>query len=238
MKFKQSTHKSYEISQIRGVIVAKASFPKELKCREINAINKNWLDDFRRATNFVDSYYTTIENFFKFCEFQNKPFNTFTTKPDIEKYVEIMMENGYTTDTMNSLNWALSSFKNFLIRNNPTIFPENFLADLYILRFDDDNPSDAFALSLGQINHIRDYNLHDIRDEYIFEIYFQLGIMKKEITICNPSNNTNELSCFKLGDKKIRYNAKIAELLAKLPQNMDLKLTPELANFYLSHKIS
>ena len=212
--------------------MAKAHFPKNLKCREINPINKKWLVEFRNVTNFVDSYYATIGNFFRFCEYQEKPFNIFATIPDIEKYVEVMIDNGYTADTINSLIGALSGFKNFLIKNHPNEFPENFLFDINSLRIDDDNPSDAFELNIEQINHIREYNHQKFVYEYIFELYFQLGIRKKDISICHPSNICDELSVFKLADNEIRYNAKIAELLKVYPKDQELKLTPEVANLY------
>lgn len=212
--------------------MAKAKFPKELKCQEIEVTNKNWLDEFKSATNFVESYYTVIENFFKFCEYKDKPFNVFSTYPDIEKYVEVMLKNQYTADSINTLNGALSGFKAFLIKQHPTIFAKDFLFDLHTLRFDDDNPSDAFALNLDQINHIREYNKGDIWDEYIFEIYFQLCIRKKEIVICHPNNNDAKSSCFKANGKEIKYNTKIAELLGRLPSTAEKRFTPEIANSY------
>lgn len=213
--------------------MGKPIFPKELMNDTLNESNKQWLDEYKNETNLTKGYYQKIENFFKFRDFQNLPFNIFTVS-DIEKYVGIMVDNNYTEDTINSLPGALSGFKNFLIVKHPTIFSKDFLSDLPTRYFDDSDPSDAFALSVTQINLIREFNKQNWGNEYIFEIYFQLGIKKKEISICHPSNSDKKHSCFKSpNEKEIKYNAKIAQLLESAPQNQVLKLNEVSVNYYL-----
>jgi len=213
--------------------MGKAVFPKELLCNEINKSNKKWLDEYKKETNLGKGYYDKIKNFFRFRDYQNMPFNTFT-KADVERYIGVMVDSNFKAYTINALPGALSGFKKFHIARNPAFFGKDFLSDLPSHYFENENPSDAFALDSNQINLIREYNRQNILNEYVFEIYFQLGIKKKEITICHPNNNDKKSSCFKtVNGTEIKYNAKIAELLERLPKDNELKLTEVIANYYL-----
>lgn len=214
--------------------MGKPVFPKELLGEQIEQSNKKWLDEYKKETSLTKGYYQKIENFFKFLDYQNMPFNKFSVA-DIEKYIGIMVDSDYSEDTINALPGALSGFKSFLIGKYPNIFNNDFLLDLPSRYFDGDNPSDAFVLSLNQINSIREFNRLDIINEYIFEVFFQLGIKKKEISICHPNNRHKEVSCFKSIDgKEIKYNAKISQLLDKLPESIEIKLSDVKVNYYLS----
>jgi hypothetical protein len=85
-----------------------------------------------------------------------------------------------------------------------------------------------------QINLIREFNKQNWVYEYIFEVYFQLGIKKKEITVCHPNNSNKNRSCFKPSEgQEIKYNSKIAQLL-ETRKDQDIKLTQVIANYYLS----
>jgi len=213
--------------------MGKAVFPKALMGDHINESNRKWLDDYKNETDKDPGYYQKIENFFRFRDYRDLPFNTFT-KSDVDKYIGIMVDNDYTADTINVIPGALSGFKSFLIAKYPSNFNKDFLSDLPSRYFDEGNPSDAFALSLTQINLLREYNRQNYQNEYIFEIYFQLGIKKKAIVFCQPNNSDEEHSCFKLPNgNEIRYNAKIAELIIRLPRNQPLKLTDVTVNYYL-----
>jgi len=211
----------------------RGKFPKELLCDEINESNRRWLDEYKAEAELKTGYYQKIENFFRFRDYQNKPFNTFTVS-DVEKYLGVMVDSDYAANTINTIPRALSGFKKFLISKHSSLFSKDFLADLPSSYFDKSNGSDFFALSLTQINLIREYNKRNILDEYVFEIYFQLGIDKQDITICHPDNTNEKRSHFIVPNgKDIRYNAKIAGLLEKLPKNNDIRLSAVIADSYL-----
>ena len=211
----------------------KPVFPKELMNDHMNESNKKWLTEYKSETDLDKGYYQKLENFFKFCDYENMPFNVFTVS-DIEKYVGVMVDNNYKEDTINALPGALSGFKNFLIKKHPTIFSKNFLSDLPTRYFESGDPSDAFALSTTQINLIREFNKQNWIYEYIFEVYFQLGIKKKEIIVCHPNNSDKKRAFFKSPEgQEIKYNSKIAQLL-ELQKDQDINLTQVIANYYLS----
>lgn len=211
----------------------KAIFPKELLCNEINEINKTLLNDYKKETNFSRGYYQKLEKFFKFIGYQNLPFNSFT-KANVERYIEVMVDNNFSEDTINTLFGALSGYKNFHIKKNPSLFRKDFLFDLPINFFKNVKPSDAFAFNQIQLNLIREYNRQKFQNEYIFEIFFQLGIKKKDLAICKPENHDRQSFCFRTANgKEIRYNIHIADILERVPEDQELKLTEMVTNYYL-----
>ncbi len=211
--------------------MGKPVFPKNLMNNRINESNKKWLDEYKSETDLNKGYYQKIENFFMFRDYKDMAFNTFTVS-DIEKYVGVMVDNNYKEDTINTLPGALSGFRNFLVSKHPTIFSKDFLSNLPTRYFEKGDPSDAFVLSVYQIDLIREFNKQNWKYEYIFEIYFQLGIKKKEIIVCHPNNRDMKRSCFRSSEgQEIKYNAKIAQLLDK-QRNQDTNLTQVKANYY------
>jgi DNA-binding ferritin-like protein (Dps family) len=201
------------------------------KGEKMNEENKKWFDDYKSNTNFMPGYYQKLENFLKYPLFQSRPFNSFTFEDDIEKYLEIMLLGGHQEQSINTLVGAINGFKNYLISNYPTEFGRDFLHDLPHSIFQPPS-SDAFALNLTQINLIREHNKQNMLAEYIFEIFFQLGIKKKELILCQPNNLDKDNSCFKnRKGKVIRCNLKILELIEKLSIT-DLRLSEGAANYH------
>lgn len=101
-------------------------------------------------------------------------------------------------------------------------FRKDFLIDMNNIPLGGGDPSDAKSLNLLQLSYIREYNKHNVYDEYIFEILFQLGIDKQDLNICLQKNKDVVNHCFPRKNKEpILYNAKIAELLEKV-QNDEL----------------
>jgi hypothetical protein len=197
--------------------MTKPSFPKHLKLKEIEPINKGWLESFKKKTSYKPGYYQTIGNFLKYSKYKGKPFNTFTLA-DVEDYIFIMWDNGYSSNRTDDVVATISSFKNFLIKNSS--FPSDFLDDILSLQVKENSISDSEPLSLFQLHHIREYNNSNIIDEFIFEIYFQLGIDKQDLAICTPQNADNEKRCFRFKGKEIRYNQKIEQLISRI-QSVD-----------------
>ena len=56
------------------------------------------------------------------------------------------------------------------------------------------SPDDVQALSLVQLAYVRKYNRRSVKavkDEYIFELFFQLGIDKNDLIACNFPKTRN-----------------------------------------------
>ncbi|MCZ7547664.1 MAG: hypothetical protein M5U11_00710 [Anaerolineales bacterium] len=197
--------------------MTKPSFPKHLKLKEMEPTNKGWFELFKGKTNYKPGYYQTIENFLKYSNYKDKPFNTFTLA-DVEDYIFVMWDNNYSSKRTDGVVATISSFKNFLIKNSS--FPPNFLDKVLSLQVNESSVSDSEPLSLFQLHNIREYNNGSIVDEFIFEMYFQLGIDKQDLAICIPQNADNEKRCFRFKGKEIRYNQKIEKLISKI-QSVD-----------------
>ena len=76
----------------------------------------------------------------------------------------------------------MSGFGKFLHSKYPDTFDDKFLSDTSHERTDK-NPTDIKALSLEQLSYVRKYNRHILKDKYIFELFFQLGIDKNDLLI-------------------------------------------------------
>jgi len=215
--------------------MTKPSFPKDLMCDEMEPSNRNWFEKYRRQTKHPIGYYQTIENFLRYSKYKDKPFDTFVIA-DIEDYVLVLWENDYSTARSNGVIGAISGFRNFLIEN--CSFPKDFLDNLSTLRVNAKTSSDSTPLTLNQLKHIREYNKINITDEYIFEVYFQLGIDKQDLSICVPKNKNIAERCFVHNTKKISYNAKVAELFDKIKNEKELKLKISNVDYHYFKKVT
>ena len=217
--------------------MAKSTWREDFFCENINENTKKWLDEYKEIRS---ADYRKLIRIFSFRDYQNKPFDTFID-PDWKSFI-VGMENGklakddvkFSKDTINEYVRVLCGLKEFYLKNS--LVSKDFLPELLRVYYKKVPPSDAFALEYDQINLIREFNRQNIQHEYIFEIYFQLGIMKKEIIVCNPNNINNDSSGFKNSKgMDIKYNAKIVELLKRLSKSKkEIKLTESTVNYYLS----
>jgi site-specific recombinase XerD len=215
--------------------MTKPSF-KHLILNEMEPTNKKWFEKFRAETHYTSlGYYQTIENFLKYCEFKDKTLETFTTRPDIEDYILAMWENHYSSGRTDDVIATISSFRNFLVNN--CSFPQDFLSDILNLQVNEKSVPDSAPLTLSQLYHIREYNIRNITDKYIFEIYFQLGIDKKDLAICVPKNVDYEKRCFYVKDKMIRYNEKISQLISQVEVN-ELEVKMQNIDYHYFKKVT
>ena len=204
------------------------NIPKEFLV-EMHPKNKEWFEEYKHWGETKPNYHKAIERFLKFYS-NAKPFNALTDF-DLKKYrdeMEPYIGRG------NLINAALGNFKYFLITEKGA--GDNFLMGLSKPRKAippkklDKKDSEAIALNLAQIGYIRKYNKDqgDINDQYIFEIFFQLGIEKNELKFCYPSKrDKNGKKRFVVDGNKsvyIPYNEKIAELIEKVQDNEALRL--------------
>jgi hypothetical protein len=139
-----------------------------------------------------------------------------------------MWEGGCSTGRTDDVIATISSFKNFLIEN--CSFKQDFLHDIRSLQVNEEGTPDSTPLTLRQLHHIREYNKRDIIDEYIFELFFQLGIDKKDLSICVPQNADYETHFFRYKNKAIRYNERISQILAVIKNATLYDLTTKMQN--------
>ena len=209
---------------------------RDLTLDEMEQTNKKWFEEFKAVHHEDPGYYQTVEIFLRYSKFKGRTFDTFTTRPDIEDYILTMWERNYSPGRTDGVIAAISSFKNFLITNYS--FPQDFLFDILSLQVNEKSVSDSSALNLSQLHYIRKYNSLDITDEYIFEIYFQLGIDKKYLSICIPQNAVIENRCFRYKDKTITYNERICQLLDRINNVNDLKMKMKNVDYHYFKKVT
>jgi hypothetical protein len=100
----------------------------------------------------------------------------------------------------------------------------------------DETPSSSVVFSLFQLKSIRVFNLSKPEFEYIFEIFFQLGIDKKDINLCLPEYSNKVEKCFEKGKKRIFYNSKISQILeGDLVFSEIEKISRHVDYFYFRH---
>ncbi len=212
----------------------KASFPKELLTKVIESNNKIWIEQYKTMTNFSKGYYQKLENFFRFHKFTNKPFNLFVLK-DVEEYIEVLFDNDYAPNLIDSVISNLSSFKNFLIVQYPDNFSQSFLSNILSLKIGtkEKKYAESRPLTYKQLTHIKQYIKSNIRTEYIFNVFYQLGIDKKNFHVCSPNNAVREKNSFVKENIEIEFNFVIAELLTRVMLEPNFKATPNMISAHL-----
>ncbi|WP_068777892.1 hypothetical protein [Paenibacillus sp. GM2] len=207
----------------------KASFPKELLTQVIESNNKIWIEQYKTMTNFSKGYYQKLENFFRFHKFTNKPFNLFVLK-DVEEYIEVLFYNDYAPNLIDSVISNLSSFKNFLIVQYPDNFSQSFLSNILSLKIGtkEKKYAESRPLTYKQLAHIKQYIKSNIRTEYIFNVFYQLGIDKKNFHVCSPDNAVRKKNSFVKENIEIEFNFVIAELLTRVMLEPNFKATPNM----------
>jgi hypothetical protein len=219
---------------------SEAKIPNELLIIEsgMEEHNRKWMTEFRKEKGLSKSYCNSLEKFLRFAEFNNKPFNSFCDE-DVLRFIGVMLEHHYLRRTTKSLVSVLGSFKSFLSDKYPSIFEEDFLPNLSTLRDKKDVSEkifDAERLTLTQLRAVRDYNkTHGISYEYIFEVFFQLGIQKEMFSVCNPRNRDSNTDSFVYKEKRIFFNQKIKEILEKIDDSEAIVWNTNTVTKYLKN---
>lgn len=150
--------------------------------KEIAPQNKEWFDKYRTKT---PNYYANVQEFLEFCAFKNDKFISQLGRNDIDLYIATLKDCGARPNTINRRLSALSGFGNFLHTNYPDTFDKNFFSDKPSHeKIKEINPKEIQALDLKQLHYIREYNHRSVKsakDEYIFELFYQLGITEEEL---------------------------------------------------------
>lgn len=214
--------------------MSKATFPKELLKDEIEIKTQTWLEVYKSKTNFDKGYYQKLENFFKFIKFTNKSFDQFEIH-DIEEYLEVLYDNDYSVSLIDSLISNLSSFKTFLINEYPETFSQYFLSDILQLKIGqkDKKYADSRPLTYRQLTMTKLFIKSNIRTEYIFQVFYQLGIDKKDFHCCTPKNALRYERAFVKDNLRIEYNSVIEELIERASRDSNFKATPNMITDHL-----
>ena len=210
--------------------MTKPIFPQKVLSTEINENNQRWLQQYKEDNNFAKGYFPKLERFFRYKEFSNIPFNEFTNK-EIELFITVLEKNNFSIDTINAQINQVSGFRKYLIDKYPEKFPKDFLYNLP--RFEKTSESDAIILNLRQLNLIRKFNSRKLIYEYIFEMYFQNNIMKKEIYYCLPEYSSPTNYSFNYDNSfKLKYNKVVSELLENVQKNNGINFTDSTITEY------
>jgi hypothetical protein len=211
-------------------------------CQQLEPTTQKYFINYKAITEFKDGYYQRLERLLKYLKFQDKPIDTYSLF-DVEELIISMWENGYKIKTTNAYIGALRGFRKFLIEK--CSFSDDFLNGLEQYYISDKTTFECEPFSLKQLNLIREYNKSKPEFEFIFEVFFQLGIDKKDISICSPKNCDQSQKVFSKGKKRIFFNSKISDLLdgdldiakiEKVSSNVDYFYFRHLSQFLINEK--
>jgi len=160
--------------------------------KEMAPKNKEWFEKYKTKT---PSYYTNIQEFLEFCAYKNDKYISQLDKTDIDSYFKTLKEFHAKPPTIHGRYSALSDFRNFLHALDSYTFDEKYLsAILDYEQIEIKKPTIKKALSLTQVKYVREYNhlsAKSVKDEYIFELFFQLGIREIDLVACKfPKNKS------------------------------------------------
>lgn len=201
--------------------------PKKELIPEMIGENKIWFEQYKTYERANPTYIDNLSRLLRAKIYDNKPFNQFTIT-DIINFLAFLDRLGHKPNSKNNYVNAANSFRGFLIEKHPDLFDLAFLNDLISLIEKTESTPERIALNPDQLYWIRKYA--DVKSKpltiYIFELYFQLGIPKKDIQHCTVENADLEKMHFKTDKEPIPYNNVI--------QNLLLKYRNELTNANLS----
>jgi site-specific recombinase XerD len=169
----------------------KRTLPKNL-LKDIKPANKVWFEKYKSESDSQKKYYQpNVQEFLEFCSYNSEKEIIDIDRTDIDSYIAALKQFTDSPYTINRRISAISFFRKFLCSKYPDVFGEKFLSDLPSHEHTDENPTDIKALSLKQLSYARKYNRRSVKDEYIFELFFQLGIDKKKLIACTFSKDRN-----------------------------------------------
>lgn len=147
---------------------------------------------------------------------------------DVDDYASILISLKWSASEVHNLISYLNSFKDYLIMAYPNEFGIQYLSTLNELRDRYQKPpKKERALNLAQLGCIRKIlkdNPKFRKHRYVFEVYFQLGILKNELQYCTPQNldKSEETWFFKKPDgDKIKLNDFMKQLVTEYQNNQE-----------------
>jgi len=159
--------------------------------KRISPDNMLWFEKYQNESGDPSGYYLKVQEFLEFCAYKNNKDIRTIDETDVNSYITVLKSCGAKTPTINSHKSALSGLRKFLHSNYPDTFDERFLSELPGHERTDENPTEIKALSLVQLSYVRAYNRSHLKDNYIFELFFQLGIDKNDLVARNFPESRN-----------------------------------------------
>lgn len=169
----------------------KPIIPQEER-QDISPSNKEWFEKYVNYSGNPKGYYGPVKEFLEFCEFTDSKLIPQLTVDDIAKYVDVLKKHDAKQGTINTRYSAIASFRDYLIKEHN--FDEKFLANFPKHEKIIENPKDFRPLNLRQLAFARKYNRRksgSVKDEYVFELFFQTGIDKDDLSEQNYPNIEN-----------------------------------------------
>ncbi|MCD4752382.1 MAG: hypothetical protein K8R40_04865 [Anaerolineaceae bacterium] len=192
-----------------------------------------WSSEIFKKRDYKSPQPAQVRIFLESSEFIDRPFSTFRMA-DIEEYIFKLVQEKLGNSSINTRISAIKAFRKYLVEDPKyPKFNASFLPNLNNLRREEDKSKkdkDA-ALTLKQIVYLRKFFAQSPRkykcQEYMFEVYYQLGIQEKEIEVCIPANANFDKGCFiTTGNEPIEYNEKIKSLFGQLSDRDITQLKP------------
>lgn len=185
-----------------------------LKIKKLNNEKEKLFNSFSESEkDLEEEYRKNVRRFLRWKEIGNKNINELNNN-DIANFFIVLNENGYSYSRKIQYLEPIKKFRLFLITQHG--YSENYLSKVLDLVIEDDEEgteSKGTIYTLEQLNSIREFNKRNLIDEYIFEVYFQLRIQKKDLRKCIPKNSVSKEKCFHYKNEKFFYNRAISQLL-------------------------
>jgi hypothetical protein len=195
------------------------AIPENLLHKKVTKENELLMKEFIEAKkSYEDSY---IKLLLRSKINQNKPLNKYTTD-DIYNHIDLLEKNNYASSSIRNFLAHMRSFAAFLKENFPDDFPSEYLDGLNDIPADItiNNPKSkfiAFELNIHQLDAIREYISDKRKTQFIFELYFQLGIDKQDVPrYCKNNYNSKEKAFYEDGELLKECTPLLAEIISSM----------------------
>jgi hypothetical protein len=179
-----------------------------------------------------ESYINAIERVFKYKENWNIDFKDYTVEL-YNKFVLDLMEHDASEDRIDFISVAIKKMRDYFAEIYPDEFDKEFLKHIVKLNSEDTKNLPARSLTPIEISIVKQFIREEEQEkmEYMFNIFYYLGIRKNEFGIYNPLNANYKEKCFKKGDKKVRFNEDIEKFISKVKGK---KITTYMISYHFS----
>lgn len=204
---------------------------------EISDENSVWFEAYSENHPIGPTPKVKVGKILRYKEINQISIQDFSLK-EIREFKDMMEERTYKPSGIEPYIRNFSGFAKFLRENHKDEFPETFLLNINDVINELDEEKNALgtsdkSLSPMQINLIRKYNKENgtVYDEYIFEVFFQLGIQGKELQLCQPKFQHPNKPCFTpQKGNNIFYNTVISTILKKIKEVDEDELAKKIRN--------
>lgn len=201
------------------------------------ATNLNWLNEYSIDKQISNNERSLLLQFISFNNFASKPLKNFEVE-DVKSYTEMQINSDCSPASALNVIAQVKKLYEYLAKKYPTEFDSQFPIDINSLRSLYKAPKDkGRGLNLVQLSCIRDFIADKPKIRYVFELFFQLGIDKKDLVYCTPKylhKNKEQWSFITPEYKKIELNDYMKNLLAEYEGTDFMENNKAMVNDYLS----